>query len=89
MRLLAAVVGAALAAAAVFGALRLFAPDDIPEKAGELVRNLPGLVPPGEGAAATLPGPRPVKAADGGLSDPTGTFTIRLPPAGPDGTNAP
>lgn len=92
-RLLAAVVGAALAIAAILGALRLGAPEDIlqegAEKAGELVRSLPGLVPPGEGATATLPGPRPVKIEDDGLSDPTGTFTIRLPPAAPEGTNAP
>ena len=92
-RLLAAVVGAALAIAAILGALRLGAPEDIlqegAEKAGELVRSLPGLVPPGEGATATLPGPRPVKVSEDGLSDPTGTFTIRLPSAAPEGTNAP
>ena len=92
-RLLAAVVGAALAIAAILGALRLGAPEDIlqegAEKAGELVRSLPGLVPPGEGATATLPGPRPVKVSEDGLSDPTGTFTIRIPPAAPEGTNAP
>ena len=80
VRLLVAVLGAALLAALVFallprgggGALR-----DAAEKAGEVVRRIPLPHPPSEGAAAALPGVAPVSVSDGEISDPTGTLTIR------------
>jgi len=76
-RLLAALAGGALLAAAILALLRGGWLRDGLERAGEIVRDLPPLAPPSEGAAAALPGELPVRPAEGGISDPTGSIVIR------------